>query len=895
MEVASKKRKIMLIDGHSLAYRAFFALPTSLSTTGGQPTNAVYGFTSMLMKAMEDERPDAVVVAFDGPRSQLKRMEVFSEYKAHRPTMPQELRPQMEMIDHLLQAMRIPAVRVKGHEADDILGTLALRTVGHGDEAVIVTGDRDALQLVRDGVTVMMTGRGITETCKYDEKAVVERYGVPPKRIPDVVGLKGDSSDNIPGVPGIGEKGASALIAEYGSLDELFDRLGEITARKRKEALEENKELAFLSRQLAVIETSLDVEVDLQSIHVGEWDRDEVIDHLSALEFRTLARRFNDIFPPEAGEKTSGERIEVRLVDSHDRRAVEAFEKAVAASCEVSLCVSSNGSGYCDIEAGHVALAGGDQVLVVSLDEDSPGIDAARRMLSSDCVKYMHDGKAGLEALEKAGIDVSSLSFDTAISAYLENPSLGSYNLDDVWERNAVIDINVAGAELLDAAPTLFDEGDRQQAGLARDAARVHHLKPVMEAKLADLDMTELFLEIEMPLAKVLASMEREGVALDSSVVEDLSDEAHAGMDEVRRRVFEIAGHEFNLSSTRQLAEVLFNELKLPPIKRTKTGYSTDSSVLEALAVEHEIARKLLEYREYSKLASTYFDVLPGLVCPSTGRLHCTFNQTATSTGRISSSNPNLQNIPVRTEIGRRIRAAFVPRPGWKMLACDYSQIELRVLAHVSGDPLLLGAFERDEDVHRDTAAELFRVDPQDVSPEMRRMAKTVNFGVVYGMSEFGLASRLGITREEATRFIDTYFDRYAGVRSYRETCIRETAEKGYTETLFGRRRFVPQLKSSNRQTRELGERLAVNTPLQGTAADIIKKAMVDASRQLDAEGMLTRMTLQIHDELIFEVAPGEEDAAVSLALGCMSQACALKVPLKLDMGLYENWGEAKS
>jgi DNA polymerase-1 len=573
---------------------------------------------------------------------------------------------------------------------------------------------------------------------------------------------------------------------------------------------------------------------------------------------------------------------------------VKEFGKRVGEECEMAVTVSVSGGSWCDLTAEAVAIAAGDSVMVVDPEVQSPGLDEARDLLSGGCLKYMHYGKQGALALEKAGLTLAALSFDTALAAYLENPSLGTYNLDDVWERNASIDVEVEGAQA-SGELTLFEDGGAMGTRLALDAARVLHLKPVMEAKLEDLSMTSLFLEIEMPLAGVLAGLEREGVALDVTVASRLSVEAHERLDSLERGIFDIAGHEFKIGSTRQLAEVLFNELGLPPLKRTKTGYSTDSSVLEGLAAEHEIARLLLEYREYSKLTSTYFDVLPGLVCPSTGRVHGTFNQLATSTGRISSSTPNLQNIPVRTDIGRRIRAAFVARPGWKMLVADYSQIELRVLAHVSSDPLLLEAFAKDEDVHADTAGQLFGVEESEVTPEMRRVAKMVNFGVVYGMSDFGLASRLGIPRDEAAGFIDRYFDRYSGVRSYRDACISETAARGYTETLFGRRRYVPQLKSDSRQTRELGERLAVNTPLQGTAADIIKKAMVDADRALHSEGMLTRMTLQIHDELIFEVAPGEEDAAVSLAERCMSSACYMKVPLKVDMGLYDNWGEAKS
>ncbi len=893
----SEKRKVLLIDGHSLAYRAFFALPATLSTTGGQLTNAVYGFTSMLLKALGEERPDAVVVAFDGPRSELQRTIEYPEYKAHRPTMPDELREQMGMIEHLLQRMSIPTVREAGYEADDLLGAMARRVAESGGEAVIVTGDKDTLQLVGPHVRVLMTGKGITETVSYDREAVEERYGVAPERMPDIVGLKGDPSDNIPGVPGIGEKGAMTLIASYGSLDGLYEHLEEVGGAKRKQSLEDGRELAYLSRDLATIDTAAPVNIELDTVRFGDWDRQNVIDYLCALEFKTLARRFLEMFGGEiAGPADGGgATLSYSLVNVEDNALVESFVQAARRAGRLGVAASISGAGYCDISADALALATDDQAMIVDMMTRGALAAAAGLMAAEDVRKSFHDAKGAWQALEKEGISVKGVAFDTALAAYLENPSLGTYHLWDVWERNLGGAIEVAGTSRVTGEQLALLDAESSWDELAAEAARVFHLTPVLEEKLGSMGMLQLFEGIEMPLLKTLKEMETEGVALDAGVPRALAAEAAVELASLEREIHELAGHEFKIGSTRQLAQVLFEELGLPTIKRTKTGYSTDSSVLEALREEHPIAQKVLDYREYSKLKSTYFDVLPALVCPATGRLHCSFNQTATATGRISSSNPNLQNIPVRTEVGRRIREAFVAgRPGWRLLVADYSQIELRVLAHMSSDPLLLDAFAADEDIHSETAAKVFGVPPREVTPDMRRMAKVVNFGVVYGMGYYGLSSRLGISMEDATRYIDTYFATYEGVRRYRDLCIQQARDRGYAETLLGRRRFIPELKSPHRQTRELGERLAINTPLQGTAADIIKKAMIDVAEALADGRMESRMTLQIHDELMFEVAPSEEARMTELVEERMSGAASLAVPLKVDIGLYDNWGQAK-
>ena len=896
----AEPRKVLLIDGHSLAYRAFFALPDTLATSAGQTTNAVYGFTSMLLKALANERPDAVIVAFDGPRALLRRTEEYPDYKAHRPTMPDELRSQMRLIEDLLVAMRIPTVQVPGYEADDVLGGMARRVAGSGDFAVILTGDKDALQLVGDGVEVVLTGRGITETDSYDRQAVEAKYGVPPEKIPEIVGLKGDPSDNIPGVPGIGEKGACSLIQKYGSLDNLYEHIDEVSGEKRRSALLENRDMAYLSRDLAVIDTGLPLELDPGTVEFEIWDRQEVIDHLVALEFRTLARRFMELFPGsrgEAGAEPGGE-IAYSVVDPTSADSLKRFEEDVARAGAVALAAELDGSGYCEIRLKSFALCTGGLSLSVDTADRGPAAETARRVLASPVEKWVHDGKGLLEALGRERIAIENVSFDTAVAAYLENPSLGTYSLWELWQKSKEERIVVEGRaeEVAEQASLLAEDVDgRLDLRMVTEAARVFHLKPILDDLLHSSGMAPLFLEVEMPLMLVLKEMEETGVSLDTELLKGLSGEAADALAMLEREIFELAGHVFNVGSTRQLAEVLFGELGLTPVKKTKTGFSTDSSVLESLKAAHPIAGKVVEYREFSKLKSTYFDALPLLVCPSTGKIHCSFNQTVTTTGRISSSNPNLQNIPVRTDAGRRIREGFLPGiPGWKMLVADYSQIELRVLAHMSGDTSLLDAFEKDADIHTETASEVFGVGVEDVTPEMRRVAKMVNFGVVYGMGYYGLSTRLGISMEEATRFIDTYFERYEGVAAYRDRCISETAERGYAETLLGRRRFIPELSSSNRQTREFGERLAINTPLQGTAADIIKKAMVDVWRALHEGGFESRMTVQIHDELIFDVPPEESEAVLELATRLMSGVIELRVPLKVDACLCDNWGEAK-
>lgn len=888
-----KNKKILLIDGHSLAYRAFFALPKSLSTSSGQVTNAVYGFTSMLFKVLAEEKPDACVVAFDVPRGELERTQAFAEYKAQRPKVPDELISQVELIEELLERLRIPVVRQSGHEADDVLGTLAKKASTLGYDVFVLTGDRDILQIVGNGIKVILISKGITQTRVFDEGKVREEFGVPPDRLPDVIGLKGDPSDNIPGVPGIGEKSARDLIARYGSLESLYEHIDEVGGESKRNILLEHRDKAFFSRELATMKTNLPLDFDFEEAKLGNWEEEEVLDFLRVLEFEVLSSRFIQNFSHHNLDEESGKKeISYSPVSSADKSHLDDFLEEAREEGAVGVALRVHGSSYCDIELVSMALATESKFLTVSSD-CGEAFEVAKAIAEDERTqKWLHNGKEAILSLEKLGVFLKGVTFDTGLASYLENPSSAAYDPESLAERNS-LNVEVRG-EVPEETPNLFEEdSSREFIHLGVDAGRVFHLKRLLEEKISKLGMERLLAEVEVPLMFVLAEMEKNGVAIDLDVIETLAAETKSKMSELEKRIFELVGHSFNLDSPKQLSKVLYGEMGIPPIKKTKTGYSTDSSVLETLAENYEIARALLEYREYSKLKSTYYDVLPKLICPSTGRLHCSFNQTAAVTGRISSSNPNLQTIPVRSDTGRKMRSAFVPgTSGWKILVADYSQIELRVLAHMSEDEGLVSAFENDADIHAETASELFGINPAQVGPSERRIAKTVNFGIVYGMGQYGLASRLGISKEEASDFINRYFEKYPGVRRYRERCIEEAREKGYTETILGRRRYIPELESANSRTRELGERLAINTPLQGSAADIIKKAMVDVSRAMKEKGLKSRMILQIHDELLFETPEEEARELEDVVRDTMSNVLPLRVPLKVNIGVYDNWGE---
>jgi len=902
------KKKIILIDGNSLVYRAFFALPTTLATSKGQVTNAVYGFTSMLIKLLKDEKPDVVIVAFDRAAPTF-RHEQFEDYKAHRAAMPDELISQFPLVKEVLRALNIPIYELDGFEADDILATLASRAEAEDDDVLVVTGDRDAFQLVDDHIKIMTTRKGISDIVVYDRDKVRERYGVTPEQVPDYLALKGDVSDNIPGVPGIGEKTAAKLIQQLGSVEEILGNLDKVENKRWRTMLEENAAEAELSKRLAVLERDVPIDVDFDECRLGGWDEQEVRHVFSELEFFTLLDRFfaqSKERRQEAGAP-GGAAAGYEVVKLAGGAETARLTADITATARLAMAIRTSGENSIDRTIDSIALAvSADRVYIaenVSHEAGEEGggagigeaggaggagngarVHEALKLLkpyleTKSIAKIGHDLKHTVLALWNEGIHIDGLSFDTEVAAYLLNPERSAYPIEELAAIHLGMAISGAG------------EDER----LALEAIANLRLQTKLEEELASQDLRKLFEEVEMPLIPVLARMEHEGVGINTAYLEEFSKETGLLLENIENEIYSLAGQEFNINSPQQLGFILFEKLGLPKSKKTKTGYSTDANVLAKLLTVHPIVEHIINFRELAKLKSTYIDALPRLCNPKTGKLHTSFNQTVTTTGRLSSSNPNLQNIPVRTELGQRIRKAFVPsREGDLFLSADYSQIELRLLAHYSGEEVLLRAFEADEDIHEATAIKVFGLLPEQVTPQMRRIAKMVNFGVLYGMSPYGLSDRLGIPVGDARAFIEKYFKNLPKVEEFIRRTIEDAKAKGYVETLLGRRRYIPELKSSNGRIRSLGERFAVNAPLQGTAADIIKLAMVRIDKQLEGQAFRTKMVLQVHDELIFET-PGDELEPVSrLVRDVMEHALSLRVRLKIEISSGHNWKEAK-
>ena len=874
------KDKIILIDGNSLIYRAYYALPTTLATSAGQVTNAVYGFTSMLIKLLKDEEPDVVIVAFDSAAPTF-RHERFEEYKAHREPAPNELISQFPLVKEVLQVLNIPIFEMNGFEADDILATLAAKAEAENNDVIIVTGDKDALQLVDKHIKIMTTKKGISDIVVYDEHKVKERYGVSPKQFADYLGLKGDPSDNIPGVPGIGEKTASKLIHEFESIENLYQNLDAVESKRWREMLAEHEAEAKLSKKLAILERDIPIDVDFRECRLGTWDEEKIRDLFSKLEFFSLLGRLLSQERVRKESKTKSYEIaELKKQEDLDRLSSD-----IARSKQLAIAMSTTGERSVEQEILAIAFAASENKVYTYIRSINglsihEVLESIKPYLESKSIlKISHDVKKIFLALWNASIKPNGFIFDSMIAAYLLNPERADYPIDEL----AAINLGIAL------------EKDVEKKRLADEAIAVLKIKPKLEEQLREKGVLKLFEEVEMPLVPVLAKMEYMGVGIDVGLLENLSKEVDVFLENIENEIYSLAGEEFNINSPQQLGHILFDKLGLPHVKKTKTGYSTDATVLQKLALVHPIVEKIIAYRELAKLKSTYIDALPKLISPKTRRLHTTFNQTITATGRLSSSNPNLQNIPIRTELGQRIREAFVPsRRGDRFLSADYSQIELRLLAYYSDEPILIKAFKEDRDIHEATAMEVFGVQPEQVTAQMRRIAKIVNFGVLYGMSPYGLSDRLNIPLPEAKAFIDRYFNSLPRVKEFVHTAIEKAREKGYAETLLGRKRYIPELRSSNTNIRSLGERFAVNTPLQGTAADIIKLAMVRIDKQLDEKKLKTRMVLQVHDELIFEVPAEEIEIASELVKTVMENVYSLKVGLKIDISIGYNWKEAK-
>ncbi|MDE2060162.1 MAG: DNA polymerase I [candidate division NC10 bacterium] len=868
-------RSLYLIDGSSYLFRAYHALPP-LTNSEGVPTGAIYGFTNMLLKIIRDEHPEAMVVVFDsaGPTERHTR---YADYKANRGQMPDDLSRQLPYIHRIVEAMRIPLLMQQGQEADDLIGSLARQAEAQDFHVTIVTGDKDMLQLIGPEIRVYDSMKEKV----YGEPEVLERFGVPPGQVVEVMGLMGDPIDNIPGVRGIGEKTARSLIQQFGSIEEMITRLHEIKSVKVREILRSQVEQARLSRDLARLRTDLQVSVDLGQVALREPDNAALQALFRELGFTGLQRAFTPV--------TSRGSLRMVVIDREDE--IGETVKELLDSDSVAIAVARNGSGSGDGTLYGLAFCKEPDVALCCFPEAMTDsyLERLRPVLAGEKpMKIGHDLKRIMTAIGKKGVALRGLSFDAMVASYLLNPNRSDHSL-------ATLVFELLGVKCEQGSEAKGGNDGREMAmrRAAEEAHLVWQLKEALLPKLEQSGLLSLFKTIEMPLIEVLASMEEVGFSVDADQLGELGKELESQLSQIESRIFALAGEHFNINSPKQLADVLFQRLKLQPLKRTKTGYSTNVEVLQRLAMTHELPAEVLNYRSLAKLKSTYVDVLLRLADRAGGRIHTSFNQTVTATGRLSSSEPNLQNIPVRTEVGRRIRQAFIVSKGHRLLSADYSQIELRILAHLSQDQALIAAFTAGADVHRSTAAEIFGVQPEEVTAEMRRRAKVINFGIVYGMSPFGLASELDIPQEEAALYIDRYFQIYHGVKLFIDQTIREAGELGFVSTLWGRRRAIPELRSSDQTVRQLGERLAVNTPIQGSAADLIKVAMIAIFRRLRSERLGTRMILQIHDELLFEVPEAELEVAKQVAIEEMERAAALCIPLKVDLGVGVNWAEA--
>jgi DNA polymerase-1 len=865
------RRELFLIDGNSLAYRAFYALPETIATSTGQPTNAIFGFASMLVKILTEYGPQPTLVCWDAGMS--GREEVSTEYKAGRKERPDLLAEQWPHLHPLVEAFGYRNVKVAGYEADDVIATLARQARAKGIDVMVVTGDRDMFQIVGDGVRVMATSRGITETKVYNRQAVIDRYGIPPELIPDFYGLKGDTSDNIPGVPGIGDKTASDLLQRFGDLDTVLSSIDEISGAKRKENLERHADDARVSKVLATVKADVPVEIDVEECYAAEPDRSAIRETFRVFELRDPLRRLEEAL----GEEEAG--APAPAATTIEARAVTAAPAGVAQLDGELAALAAERAEPDEPAQGELipaepplqplrfAAFAGAEVLVGEAETL-----AAVTMGWGERPLVAHDWKS--IAAPEDPCPVPPLEHDTLVAAYLLDPAGRVYPLNELLE-NEGIGVAVKGAD-----------------GLAQRAVGTRALAERQIARLEELGLTRLLREVELPLVDVLIEMERTGVKLDVPRVGEISRGVVDRIRALEREIWELAGEEFTIGSPQQLSEILFNKLGLSKKRRGKTGFSTDARVLQAIRGEHPIIEKVEDWRELSKLKSTYLDALPELIDARTGRLHTTFNQTATTTGRLSSTNPNLQNVPIRTELGREIRSCFIAEEGHRLISADYSQVELRVLAHIAGEEALKEIFRRGEDVHTATAGTILGTAPEDVDPGTRSKAKMVNYGIVYGLSAYGLADRLQIPQDEAQEFIDRYLDGFPQVKRFIESTIEHAREEGHVATLFGRIRRIPELRARQWATRSLGERLAVNTVIQGTAADILKVAMLRCRAAL--ADMSARLVLTVHDELLFEAPDGEVEAAKEIVAREMAAAYELDPPLEVDVGVGLNWTDAK-
>ncbi len=906
-------KKLVIVDGHALAYRAYHALPLEMSTSKGEPTNAVYGFTSMLLNVIRDEKPDYIAVAFDAGRS--FRHESFGEYKATRAKMGEDLAVQIRRIFQVVEALGIKSIAIEGYEADDILGTLARIASEEGVETLIVTGDTDAFQLISPKVRVLTSGRRFSDTIVYDREKILERYGLEPHQLADYKALVGDKTDNIPGIPGVGEATAVRLLRKYGSIEGIYQHIHEITPLRLKEILEENRERAFLNKSLVTIRTDIPLDITLEDLRYCGYDEEKVKELFRELEFRSLYKRL----PEEVGVRQLPliGRVEIRHRTEPGNYIVVRDEETLNLLMEKLSWVKGLAFDVetTDIDPMRAKLVGislafkegeGYYIPIGHLEGQQLPWELVREKLAyiledETIAKYAHHAKYDMIILARNGVNVQGLTFDTMVAGWLVNPAGRNLSLKDLaW--------SFLGVEML-TIDELIGRGKNQTSMdllpiskvapyAAADADMTYRLVGVLDQKLRELGLTKLFYEVELPLIPVLMDMEMTGVKLDIPFLREMSLELGQKLQALEEEIYKLVGYRFNVNSPEQLSDALFGKLAISAqgVPKTKSGhYSTSADVLEKLRGRHPVIELLLEHRHLAKIKSTYVDALPGMVNKLTGRVHTSYNQTGTVTGRLSSSDPNLQNIPTRTDIGKAVRKAFIAEEGWLLLSADYSQVELRILAHISGDEGLIAAFHRGEDIHASTASAILGVPIDQVTPEMRRLAKTVNFGISYGMSAYGLAEETGLTPEEAHKFIQSYFARYPKVKTYIENTKAKAQRDGYVETLLGRRRYFPELapdSKAHHTVKAAAERMAINAPIQGSAADIIKIAMVRLHRVLKEQRLRSRLVLQVHDELVLEVPEEELSTVAPVVKEIMEGAYELKAPLKAELEIGKNWGE---
>lgn len=900
--------KFVLVDGNSIMNRAFYGIMGSkmLTTKDGKYTNAVYGFLAILFKLLDDIQPQYMAVAFD-LKAPTARHKMYEGYKANRHGMPDELAEQMPIIKEVLRAMNIDIIEMEGYEADDILGTLSCYGEAQNLNVTILSGDRDTFQLATDRVTIRIphTKGGKTETDEYNREKIIEKYGLEPKQLIEVKGLQGDASDNIPGVPGVGEKTALKLVQKYGSIENLYKKIEEgqdDLKGKQREKIVENKELAELSRTLGTINTKVPIKDDLTDLKVEEWDKEKVLELFKNLNFNRYIDRFNLIENTENENKQEIKEL-YKSVEKSIKDIIGMIKNKQKMTFNVVTRNIENQSKIIKEKIIGMSVYNDENKEVYYVNLENNEIQEFKEIFEEEKIK-----KIGIDLsktyilLKQENINIKGLYYDIAIASYIINPTNNKLKIEDLIQNDLEIDIETfIGKEETQAQMTLFEvqEEDNKQAEIQKEKSNLYaysigKIKEKTEKELEEIECLDLFYNIDMPTIEVLSNMQWNGMYVDKSELEQFGKELTNKLDVITKIIYEMAGEEFNINSTKQLGEILFEKMKLPVIKKTKSGYSTDVDVLEKLKKEDPIIEQILEYRQLMKLNSTYVEGLKQYINPETKRIHSFFHQTITATGRISSTEPNLQNIPTRFELGKRVRKVFKPQEGCVYIDADYSQIELRVLASISEDSHMIEAFKEGQDIHKQAASKVFKTPIDEVTKEQRSNAKAVNFGIVYGISDFGLGEQLGIGRKQAKKYIDEYLTQYSGINQFMDNIKEEAKEKGYVKTLFNRRRYIPELKSNNYMVRQFGARAAMNTPIQGTAADIMKIAMLKVFKEIEKRGLKSKIVLQVHDEMMLEVPIGEQQEIQEIMKKCMESAADLKVPLVAEISEANNWYDCK-